>query len=368
MSEYQYYEFTAVDRPLGARELDTLRGLSTRAHITPTSFVNTYEWGSFKGDPRRLMERYFDAFLYLSNWGTRELIVRLPARLVDPDLAQRYCSGDAVSTWRTGDHVVVAAVSEDEEGDFEWGGEGVLASILPVRAELLAGDLRALYLLWLLSVQMGEVADDAVEPPVPASLDVLTGSQTALVEFLRIDRDLVDVAAAGSPPACEQHVDVARWVCGLSGSERDALLVGLLEGNDPLLRAETLRRAGPGRRDGAGVRTAAELLDQAAAQRERREQAERDRRAARAAESARRAEVARRQRLAGLAAEGDGAWARVAARIAEKKPSGYDVAVDLLVDLREVTDPTEFARRLESLRREHGRKVTFVERLGHAGL
>ena len=69
------------------------------------------------------------------------------------------------------------------------------------------------------------------------------------------------------------------------------------------------------------------------------EQAERDRRAARAAESARRAEVARRQRLAALAAEGDRAWARVAARIAEKKPSGYDVAVDLLVDLREVMRP-----------------------------
>jgi hypothetical protein len=56
-----------VDRPLDARELDTLRGLSTRAHITPTSFVNTYEWGSFKGDPRRLIGRYFDAFLYLAN-------------------------------------------------------------------------------------------------------------------------------------------------------------------------------------------------------------------------------------------------------------------------------------------------------------
>ena len=84
--------------------------------------------------------------------------------------------------------------------------------------------------------------------------------------------------------------------------------------------------------------------------------------------AARRAEVARRQRLAALAAEGDGAWARVAARIAEKKPSGYDVAVDLLVDLREVCDPTVFASRLEALRREHGRKVTFVERLGHAGL
>lgn len=367
MSEYRYYEFAAVDRPLDARDLEVVRGLSTRAHITPTSFVNTYEWGSFKGDPRRLVERYFDAFLYLANWGTRELMVRLPARLVDPEVVQRYCSGDAVSAWTTGDHVVVAAESEDEEGDFEWGGEGLLASILPVRAELMSGDMRALYLLWL-SVQVGEVPDDAVEPPVPASLNALTGSQTALVEFLRIDRDLIDVAAAGSSPADEQLVDVADWVACLPASERDALLVGLLDGKDPLLRAATLRRAGPGRRDGVGVRTAAELLDRAAVQRERRERAERDRRAARSAESARRAEVARRERLAGLAAEGDGAWVRVAARIAEKKPSGYDVAVDLLVDLREVTGAGEFARRLESLRREHGRKVTFVERLGHAGL
>ncbi len=147
MSEYQHHEFAAADRPLGAPELDVLRGLSTRAHITPTSFVNSYEWGSFKCDPRRSVERYFDAFLYLANWGTRELILRLPARLVDPKVVQRYCLGDAVSAWTTNDHVVVAAVSEDEEGDFEWGGEGVLGLILPVRAELLAGDLRALYLL-----------------------------------------------------------------------------------------------------------------------------------------------------------------------------------------------------------------------------
>lgn len=368
MSEYQYYEFAAVDRPLDARELDALRGLSTRAHITPTSFVNTYEWGSFKGDPRRLVERYFDAFLYLANWGTRELIMRLPARLVDPASAQRYCPCDAVSAWSAGDHVVVAAVSEDDDGDFEWGGDGVLASILPIRAELLAGDVRALYLLWLLAVQAGELPDDAVEPPVPAALDRLTGSQAALVEFLRIDRDLVDVAAAGSPPAREERVDVARWVAGLPAAERDALLVGLLEGNDPLLRSATLRRAGPGRHDGSGVRTVAELLDRAAAQRDQREQAERDRQAAQAAESARRAERARRHHLAALAAEGDGAWARVAARIAEKKPSGYDVAVDLLVDLREVSDPDDFASRLETLRREHARKVAFVERLGHAGL
>jgi hypothetical protein len=65
MSEYQYYEFQAIDRPLIEREMTELRAHSTRARITPTSFVNDYSWGSFKGDEDTWMERYFDAFLYL---------------------------------------------------------------------------------------------------------------------------------------------------------------------------------------------------------------------------------------------------------------------------------------------------------------
>lgn len=97
MSEYQYYEFVAVDRPLDDRQLGELRVLSTRAEITPTSFVNEYHWGDFRGDPRALLERYFDAFLYLANWGTRRLMMRLPARLLDLETARQYCVGDMVS-------------------------------------------------------------------------------------------------------------------------------------------------------------------------------------------------------------------------------------------------------------------------------
>ncbi len=39
MSEYQYYEFQAVDRPLTEKEMGELRSYSTRARITPTSFI-----------------------------------------------------------------------------------------------------------------------------------------------------------------------------------------------------------------------------------------------------------------------------------------------------------------------------------------
>jgi hypothetical protein len=45
VSEYQYYEFAAVERPLTTGEQGELRSLSSRADITATSFVNTYEWG-----------------------------------------------------------------------------------------------------------------------------------------------------------------------------------------------------------------------------------------------------------------------------------------------------------------------------------
>ncbi|HEX9986359.1 MAG TPA: hypothetical protein VGF69_24085 [Thermoanaerobaculia bacterium] len=79
MSEYQYYEFQALDRRLTAAEMARLRFFSTRARITPTSFVNEYEWGDFKGDEDAWMEKYFDAFLYFANWGTRVFRLRLPS-------------------------------------------------------------------------------------------------------------------------------------------------------------------------------------------------------------------------------------------------------------------------------------------------
>ena len=83
MSEHQYYEFQAIDRPLSEADRQALRDLSTRARITATSFTNSYEWGDFKGDPAKLMERWFDLHLYLTNWGSRRLMIRLPKRMVD---------------------------------------------------------------------------------------------------------------------------------------------------------------------------------------------------------------------------------------------------------------------------------------------
>jgi hypothetical protein len=381
VSEYQYYEFTAVDRPLTTHEQAELRSLSTRADITATSFVNTYEWGSFKGDPGKLVEKYFDAHLYLANWGTREVMLRLPKRVLDPAGIADYCVGDSASSWINGEHVILRLNREDEEGTYEWDldGHGLLASIIGVRAGLAAGDLRLLYLGWLRCVQSLECADDEPEPPVPAGLGTLDAPLTALAEFLCMDRDLLAAAAAGSPPAKTDEPTTAQlrtWVLRLPAPEKDAILADLITGTDSHLRSQLLRRYRDAHSTDIATRTAArtagELLATAEdlrAERERRdaEQRERDR-----ARRERSAAAARQRHLDTLAVDQPAAWQQVDEFIATKKPREYDTAVQLLVDLRDLGerdgDTAPFRQRLAELRAEHARKPSLLERLELAGL
>lgn len=49
MSEYQYYEFLAIDRPLDQAAIKQLRSISSRAEISASRFANHYDFGDFNG-------------------------------------------------------------------------------------------------------------------------------------------------------------------------------------------------------------------------------------------------------------------------------------------------------------------------------
>ena len=228
MSEYQYYEFQAVDRPLDERAMAALRSITSRATITPTSLVNVYHWGDFKGDPDRLMDQYFDAHLYVANWGTRRLMLRLPRSLFDLSHAEPYTVPDVLTARATHEHVILDFLSHLEGGDDFEGGEGWLASLIPLRADLLAGDLRCLYLGWLAGVEVREVADDELEPPVPPGLRKLSASLQRLADFLRVDSDLIETAALsslGERRAGPSAEELAAWVAALPEAEKDRMLL-----------------------------------------------------------------------------------------------------------------------------------------------
>jgi hypothetical protein len=372
MSTYQYYEFRAVDRPLTSAEQGALRKLSTRADITSTRFVNVYNYGDFGGDPDRLMERYFDAFVYLASWGSRELQLRLPRGLFDPALVRPYLREDVLSVRTTSEHVILKFhVAEEDEGGWTEG-EGWLDSLLPVRELLLSGDLRALYIGWLAggSWDEEEGSDVQPEPPVPPGLRESSKTLRALADFFFVPRSLLAAAAKANPAPASSAVPkqaLAQWLSTLPAAEKDALLLRLIEGPQPLLGAELLhrfRQAHPREQDAqaAGTRrTRGEL--QASAEAHEAEQESR---------LARRKARERVRALEALAAREPELWREAASLLATQKRTGHERALQLLVDLRDLArhrgTVADFQRKLSSLREENARRRKLLHRLDEAGL
>ena len=142
MSEYQYYEFLAIDRPLDDDEMRELRRISTRADITPMHFVNEYDYGDLGADPGKLLEKYFDVHVYLANWGTRRVAMRLPADTASFDEVATYCVGETVYARRSGEHIIVDLWSETEEPDGWVDGQGWMGSLAGVRTAAREGGAR----------------------------------------------------------------------------------------------------------------------------------------------------------------------------------------------------------------------------------
>ena len=373
MSEYQYYEFLALDRPLTDKQRAELRSISTRAEISATRFVNEYQWGDLKGDPQEMVERYFDAFLYLANWGTRRLMFRLPRSVLDAETAQLYCYTDTGSIIETDSHLILSLYVDREPDDYWDEPGGQLAAMVQACSELAAGDLRLLYLAWLLALQSGEMDDEDTEPPVPAGLGNLSASLQAIVDFFEIDEDLIAVAAASSP-SIEEPRGLAEWITALPFKEKDALLTRVGTGEGAQVQALLLRRfrAAAGTPPAAPARDPAELLEatadrinaRTAALEERQREEEARKAAARAAAYA--------KHLDQLATRTEAAWEKAAEWIETRRPQDYDLAVSLLRDLQALADRQQdsaaFRQRFGELRAQHQRKPSLLDRFDQAGL
>ncbi len=377
MSEYQYYEFQAIDRPLDAADRQALRAISTRARISATSFTNSYEWGDLKADPAQFMARWFDLHLYLANWGARRLMIRLPRVQVERARLEDLVRHVAAATLLvTDDHVILDICGEEIEAD-EWDdGAGWLTALAPLRADLLAGDLRLLHLLWLTAIERGDVDDDAREP-LPG-LGPLTPALDACARFFGIDPDLVEAAAerVAEPVFTDLSPDtVRREIAAMPEADRTRLLLRLFE-NPPHAAAELraglrlhLMRTGTAKAD--APRSADELMARAAAIRSARERAEAERAAAARAREVKAAERALRLRLDALAERGEAVWLEIESEVERRNAAGYDRAFALLHDLRALAEQrgalSEFGLRLAAIRERHGRKGRFVERLAGLG-
>ena len=384
MSEYQYYHFQAIDQPLSEPQMQALRAISTRAEITPMSFINTYNWGDLKADPRELMRQYFDAHVYVANWGTQRLMLKIPRDLIDVDTAQLY-GGECFTIYPYATHVILDFATRDESDtyydDLETG-EGWMASLLPLREEIMRGDLRALYIAWLASVWED---DESEEPPIPSGLRQLSGPLQHLGRFLRLDEHVLQAALQGdtlTSPVEPCRADMARWITSLPQAEKDAMLCTLLTADDESrylasrLRQrfyKTWRQAHAADAPAAAQskRTASTLwrLSETLAEEERRRKAAAE--ARQQAERQRQAAAQRQQYLASLATREAQVWQEVSALLSTTQPKNYQEAVKLLGDLRDVASDRgalpQWEAHLTEFRQRYARKSSLMQRFNHAG-
>lgn len=376
MSEYRYYEFHAVDRPLDAEAQDALRAISTRARITATSFANHYDFGDLRANPATLVARWFDLHLQLTDGASRALAIRLPRRLLDRAAAAPYAAHGVLTLEEVGENLILwLAIEEFPAEDFD-DGTSWLPALAPLRAALVEGDLRCLYLAWLLAVQTGNGADATLEPPRPPGLAALDGALAALVDFFGLDPDLVAAAAAGDPGPCLPTLGpdaLTGFVRGLPAAEKDGLLVRFIQGDGATLANELRHRCRTALAAGAAPplpaprRRVGDLRQAAAGLAAVRARAAQERASGEKARLAHALAQATERRLDSLAARGEGVWVEIETLIETRRPAEYDRAVGLLADLAALAarggTETAFHARVSALRARHTRLPGLLERL-----
>ena len=357
MSEYQFLAFRAVDRPLTDREMVYARNQSSRAEITRWRFENEYHFGDFSGDADGLLRHGYDAHLHYANFGIRKMALRLPSGLPFPkSVWANYISLEGL-TWKKdsrGKGGVLTLNPYHDAGDLEeiWSPSEYLDDLVEIRNQLLTGDARVLYSLWLCAAADQYGSPDIIEPPVPGGLTECLELCGPVMEFFGLDPMILVAASEGAPtpPAQEdqQHCRDA-WVDALSQRECKRLLRKLLVDDAAVVKAEMLaaiRESAPSKNWPCAAlgRTFGELLERTEVLRAEHEAKEQKKREAAARRKAAKQERERQDRMKQMV-NAPQKWLREADKLVEARGTkNYKAAAEILADLREAVGGDEGAQ------------------------
>ena len=370
MSEYQRYEFMTIDRPLTRMQLEAVNALSSHIEASSTHALIEYHWGDFKHDPIKVLKEFFDGFLYWANWGSPELAFRFPHGVLPADLINDYDFDDFVTFTRHKDYDILDIHFGEMQGPDEWI-EYELGSLIPIRDELMEGDLRAQYIVWLAS-QRFHYGDEEEEeedyeilvPPVPPDFVKLTAAQQALAELLQVPEELLLAASQhsiGAMPSTQTD-DFATWIKLLPAERKNEYLLQLAH-NEPGLSRLFIRELRELNRDKDRVRpSTGERVTYATLNSESKNiqaQREREKRERERAESLR--------RLQYIHDHQEQYWLQINQAVEHTVGARYDDAVRDLVALREAAEQfnetREFQERFRTWVQAYSRRPGLIKRL-----
>jgi hypothetical protein len=372
MSEYQYYEFAAIEGPISDEGLRYARGCSSRANVSRVRWQNTYTFGDFHGDADTLL-KYYDAHFHIANWGTVRLGLAFPKGVIEREAIRPYLrSGDRYEETLTVKDTVDRCIvwwERNVEGGSGWTeGEGVIDRLIGVREELMRGDYRALFLGWLADFDPDEWLDPGdgavVMPPIPPGMDRLSPALAALIEHFPVDPDALAVAAGLSQSVPVVRIPMSAVLERLSVSEMRALLARVAEGGGPGVMAELNRLTFPRAQPPAGEAiNCTEFAAKAVETREARKKME----AAAAAAKRQREAEARKQYLASVMQRADAVWLGLDPLMDQKIASAYDQAAAQLRELRDAYaqagETGAFQRKLQEFRFGYSNRPAMLRRI-----
>jgi hypothetical protein len=336
MSEYQHYAFRAIDKPLSESEKKEIGTWSSRTNPSNNGASFTYHYGDFPKDVMKVVANYFDAFFYISNWGTTRLVFKFPSNLIDVRQLKQYCIMDGLDIIEKPEFVLLDICIEDQEGGGRWieEDEDWLTSLESLRNDILSGDYRCLYLIWLkvctedVLSEWRNVDPECREPKVPDNLNSLSGTLKDFAEIFEIDKDAIAAASQNSIfNSAKRKVNHADRLDLLTDAEKDQFLVRLIQ-KEPLLSIKLKKRLMEfdDQRDKEVVetgRTVAAIVSEIQALKEKRK-----------LEKARKKEEQRLAKLEKLEKQEVSLWNEVDLLIKEKKTNSYDEAIKILKELK----------------------------------
>lgn len=369
MSEYQFYEFQAIDRPLTPAERAAIAQLSSRAKPTATSVTFNYSYGNFRGDPHEILAQHFDIMYYIANWGTQQLAFRFPKSLISAQAIEPFLIENCISLSFTKDWAILDWSFNNEDG-FGWiEEESVLGDLVGLRQEILQQDYRGLYLAWLkaitLSEEYVELEPTHLEPPIPPGLAKLSASQQAFVQRFELDEHLLTAAAiASGQQTTLTEEDLQKAIAKLSPTDQETFLLRLAQG-EANLSAKFLKKlakflfipsnTSPERR------TIQQLFRAATAAKEGAQNKQRQA-----------AEAKRLKDLQALAKREGQVWAEIESLLEKSQAQNYDQAVKLLLQLRDLAHYQDqypiFKIQLGRIHENYSKRPGFIRRLNEAGL
>ncbi|NET39728.1 MAG: hypothetical protein F6K19_48510 [Cyanothece sp. SIO1E1] len=368
--EYQYYEFQAIDRPLTKAEQDYVQSLSSRVRPTATRAVFTYSYADFRGSPLSVLEKCFDAMLYMANWGSYQLAFRFPKSAVNVPALESYCVDNILEVSTAAKYVTLnIEIHEEEGGGWIEENNNWLSALIPLRQAILQGDYRVLYLAWLQAAAVSAyLEEDAQEPPVPPNLQKLNAPLQSFVDWLEMDPDLIAVAAQVSQTQKKLKEPFKDWVNALSDKEKTKLLVEIVTGDSAIasqIQAHLRQKFAqvpelPSVYD-VDRRHLSELRALAETQRSERQAKEK------AA-----AKAKRHRYLESLKPQQAQIWETIKDLIARKQALPYEQAIQHLIDLRDLAElegnSAIFQSRIRQMQADYSNRSGLLRRMREAKL